>query len=228
MNKDEILKDVMPQVRVAARQVANNWPDVVEEDDVTQEIYLRLLEAGDGQVAALENQAKSGLVKLFTKIGQQAASKKRDSDLVSKGEFRYSVDQVRDLLNDGALVYLDDGQSWSMTEDRVTATYDPMSMGTLSEQVDLREGMRRVNSGYAEALFYRYYDMQIPVDASAKTRQTRAVRALTTEMNRSFRRRYDGYDGPGNRQNLTNAAANAITIGDRNGRNSTINDLTRW
>jgi hypothetical protein len=190
--------DLNAEVRSAARYTAQKWADVIETDDAEQEIWLRLLENDyTDRVSDMEKPARATVLR---KIGQQIASQYRDDYEVFSGQVTYSTDDVRLLLGAGLI-------------DREREALDT-HRETLSGWLDLHEGaqsLRDRNQSFAEIIWRRYVD-GAELDATGRKALTRAVDALTREMNRVNTRRYAGHaEGPGTRQVLTNATARVVT-----------------
>lgn len=178
-SKDEILVEIMPLVRKAAQSVAAQWPGVVEADDVEQEIYVNLLELKEGNLQRLADGFDAdGLVKTIKECqGYQIAARYRNDFELFSGNYRYSGEEVRSLLDSGALVFADEM--------------------TVTERVDLTNAMQRLGETspqYAEAIFRRYAeDIN---DRADKDTLSRAIQALTREMNRSFNKATAEHEGP--------------------------------
>ena len=180
-SKDEILVEIMPLVRKAAQSVAAQWPGIVEADDVEQEIYVNLLGLKEEHLRRLVDEFdRDGLVKVFKeRQGHQVAARYRNDFELFSGNYRYSGEEVRSLLESGALVF----------SDELTAT----------ERVDLMAAMERLQETspqYAEALFRRYAEGIPDRGKSDEHARLRAIRALTREMNRNFNRETAEHEGP--------------------------------
>ncbi len=198
------------EVRKAAKSVAHQWPGIVEQDDLEQGIFLRLLDS-PGSVDKLLNEFDDrNRLNAIIQIGHQIAAQERTDYEVFSGNFRYSVNEVKRLLEDRALhndtPELD--SNWSVAEDFVSkgGDFSDTVLNKSSSETDLRRGMKRLrerNSKYAEVIERRYLrDENIPESESgARAALTRALTALTTEMNRSFKQQGAArIDGPGSRK----------------------------
>lgn len=181
-SKDEILVEIMPLVRKAAQSVAAQWPGIVEADDVEQEIYVNLLELKEENLRRLVDEFdRDGLVKVFKeRQGHQVAARYRNDFELFSGNYRYSGEEVRSLLESGALVFADEM--------------------TVTERVDLTNAMQRLDETspqYADIIFQRYAeDKRFGTDSAEKKMLRRALQALTREMNRSFNKATAEHEGP--------------------------------
>lgn len=178
------------QVKKVARNVSYHWPGVVEPDDLEQLIWLFILERPSTQrhLGGLDEHSR---YRALSKIGHELASKERASYDVFSGNFRYSVDEVKYVLSKGVLI--EDLTGWD-------------------EAVhDLMEGLEVLvtrSPQYVDAITSRYADMEYP-KGDAKVTLSRALTAVTDEMNKSNKRRHA--DEPGMRKAVSNAAARAIS-----------------
>ncbi|QGH78057.1 RNA polymerase sigma factor [Mycobacterium phage LoneWolf] len=195
--QDEVTAALMglyPVIEKAARSVAHQWPGVVEEDDVVQMIAERLWEHQGSllKVAAMEDRAQYRAV---VGMGHQLASIERTDYDHYKGSYKYSVGDVKDLLNRNVL-----------TQD---------VEGFTDAVIDLMEGLGAMiakTPQYVDSITARYADGQVPPRGAAQKRLVDALTALTNSMNASGRRRHNERDdGPGTRTVLTNAQAQAIS-----------------
>jgi hypothetical protein len=218
--RDEIVRELETHVRYAARAVANEWPGVVEEDDVEQEIWLRLLDASPKYVEELHSLSKAAREKVLRDIGHQYALDERDDYNLFSGNYKYSGDDVRDYLRKGALHRpIDDAQSLQSAQFRGDDDENSSKSSSIGRETDLvvewldiRTAMQRLtrkNSEYAGALWRRYGpDPLIPEHNSAEKRRLhRAERALVREMNAAHREGIANHEGPGSRRAMSNSRA---------------------
>lgn len=182
------------EVSKAARTVAIQWPTVVEADDLEQDIYTHLLES-PASIDKLVNEFNDkDRLNAIIAIGHKIASKERLDYEVFSGNFRYSVDEVKKLLD--------------------KQTFKDAKFGNTSTSEDLRRGMEslRVSSPqYAEIIESRYIDGEFVKSPAEGMRLVRAVEALTTEMNRSFKNDKSTHQGAGSRKPVTATAAHYIS-----------------
>ncbi|QGH80615.1 RNA polymerase sigma factor [Mycobacterium phage Rahalelujah] len=197
------LMGLYPVIERAAKSVAFQWPGVVESDDAVQMIAERLWEhkASLMKVAAMENAAQYRAV---VGIGHQLASIERTDYDHYKGSFKYSVGDVKDLLNRNVLTQNVEGFTDAV--------------------IDLMDGLEAMVSKtpqYVESITSRYADGQVPPRGAAQKRLVDALTSLTNAMNTSNRRRHaERQDGPGSRSAITNATAQHISQVQYSGENT--------
>src|SRR5690606_33892147 len=78
----------------------------VEADDLTNDIVIRLLEGNKGYAVTLREMEIPQRTKTLNMIASQLASEARDTYEYFHGNFRYSVEEVRQLLRGGALFHV--------------------------------------------------------------------------------------------------------------------------
>jgi hypothetical protein len=191
---DDRTDEIYDDVQRAARTVARKWPDVIDEDDAEQEIWLRLY--GNDYIGTLADAETPSRRSVLNRIGGQVASQYRDDYEAFSGQVTYGTDEVRRMLTSGMLTRTD---------------FDPSSE-TLTEYIDLHEAaksLRDSDAAYAEIVWQTFVLKEPPGHTQ---RVTRAVDALTREMNRVNRRRWSAHhDGPGSRKVISNEASRAAT-----------------
>jgi hypothetical protein len=174
-----LIETVLPDIRKAAKRVAGRWPQVVTEEDMVQTLSLHFLEREGSLEALIKLTADKRLGRLIG-IGHDLASGQRDDLDVFSGQFTYSVDEVRRLLDRGALEGQLDGYN-AATADVETA------YGELQVK----------NEGHAKALYSMYVLRVVPENRSPEHQVLlRAVDSLTLHMNRVSRSaRYEFSNG---------------------------------
>ncbi|QFG08636.1 RNA polymerase sigma factor [Mycobacterium phage Vanisoa] len=189
------LLGLYPVIEKAARSVAFQWPGVVESDDAVQMIAMQLWERPTSllKVSEMEERAQ---YRAIVGIGHQLASQERTDYDHYKGAYKYSVGEVKDLLNRNVL-----------TQD---------VEGFTDAVIDLMDGLGAMivkTPQYVESVISRYADGVVPKNGSADSKRlSRGLEALTNAMNTSNKRRHsERDDGPGTRTVLTNAQAQAIS-----------------
>ncbi len=197
------------EVEKAAKTVAFKWPNVVSAEDMEQELYLHLLES-PGSVEKLLNEFNDkDRLNAVVAIGHKIAGKEREDYEVFSGNFRYSVDEVKRLLVERGLLDEDHelGSSWSSKELISGGEFADLVNTKVSADVDLKRGMaalRKSNSKYAEAIEGRYKEEEKKKSTQPERTEryvlSRALTALTKEMNRSFKEQQRDHDGPGSRK----------------------------
>ena len=195
-----------PDVSAAAKTVAWKWPGTIQEDDLRQEIWLRLLEAGASTTDKLMEMDQPLRLSSLSQIGHQIAAKERDDYDLFSGNFFYSVDHVRALLEEDALVRITD---------------DPGSL-MHSERLDLQTALDRLrdrNPRHAFLIGEAYFKgVKFSQEDPDRQALMRAVTNLTLEMNRSHRSAIVAqHDGPGSRKAMSNEQAQRTTRTDYKG-----------
>jgi hypothetical protein len=193
------------QVRKAAKTVAFQWPGVLDAEEAEQELWVQLMES-PGSVAKLRDEfTDKTRVSALISMGHQIANKTFTANEIAAGNFRYSVNQVKDILKQSA-------------EREQNPEAKPVMRSALK---DLEAGMNRLkgkNAGYAEAVIDRYRNGNVPARGAATVKLSRALTALTTNMNRAHKEQYMARpNGPGTRKAITNSAAQAISQIQYNG-----------
>ncbi|RJQ79941.1 hypothetical protein D5S17_09210 [Pseudonocardiaceae bacterium YIM PH 21723] len=182
---EDHINALQQEVTSAARTVANDWPGLIDADDAAQEIWHQILT--DRIADDLIEMGPRLRMKALTTIGHRKASQYRTDYEHFSGQYMYGTSEVRDLLEEGALL-------------------DEACMD--SAYIDLRFAFADLSLTHVRMLEHRYL-RELPVtDTKALTR---AIDALTERMNRHHRRRRAEHEGPGSRRVISNAHAQAIT-----------------
>jgi hypothetical protein len=187
-NRIEELADLIGK---AAKTVAYQWPTVVDEDDIQQDITLHLMERPGSLDKLLDEFSPKDRLNAIIAIGHQIASKERLDYEVFSGNFRYSVNEVKRMLEKGGL--------------RGNSTKS-------SAFQDLHQSLDGISQEYRECLWSKYVQNITPTSGYDKTQVSRALEALTTEMNRSFKNQPNA--GPGSRAKISAAKARQISKTD--------------
>lgn len=207
---------LQPDVRTAAKTTAREWADVIDADDAEQEIWFRILESSADYSEEIASLDKPARVRVLTEIGHQVALNYRDDFELFSGNHTYGTRQVRQMLGRDALAGVHEGSGvpiWELPQP-IIKQLERTDTETVTERIDLFIGMHRLEERNAR---YVYVIVQAFVkDEWDRTNNgmelTRAVDALTREMNRTNRRRKAEYtDGPGTRRVISNAEAQKIT-----------------
>ena len=206
------LEELMPVIRRAAKSVAFQWPGVIEADDVEQSIYLRLLES-PGSVSKILEMDERPQYRAIVGMGHQIASQERADYDYYKGSYRYSVVEVRKLLNDGALIEPAEGFREAM--------------------VDLflaLEVLHEDKPQYSDALYRRYQDGESTTDDKQYENALRnGLTALVDEMNAINKRRFSERDsGPGSRTAITSATASYVSSNQYDGDHEIVEEFNVW
>ncbi|AFU20677.1 hypothetical protein GOOSE_52 [Mycobacterium phage Goose] len=203
--------ELLPVIKRAARNVAYQWPGVIEADDVEQSICLHLLER-PSSIRKVEQMDQMAQYRAIIGVGHQIASQERTDYAYYKGAYRYSVNEVKELLKAGALKEHDEGvNAVDYSEEKVsTGKTEPTTLIPV-QVTDLRAALKLLadrNELQTTALIKRYRLDEFPETPAEKMVLKRAHEALTSEMNRV--RRTDHVtrdDGPGTRQPITREQA---------------------
>lgn len=191
------IEKLLPEIQQAAKKTAREWNGIISADDAEQEIVIRLLE--DTYAEKLLSFDQNARTETLEKIGRQIASDYRTDYDHFTGNFFYSTNDVREILERGAL-----------HEERVS---------TNTERLDLDEGMallKRRNERYAKMLCRRYLAGE---EVKERMVLSRAVDLLTDCMNNVHRNRELNYtEGPGTRRVMTNTASIAYLAKQETGR----------
>ncbi|OBJ40271.1 hypothetical protein A5630_25305 [Mycolicibacterium mucogenicum] len=177
------IDSLAPLIRRAAKAVAHQWPGVIEKDDAEQAIYLRLLET-KGSIQKIALMDKDAKYRAIIGIGHQLASEERTDYDYYKGAYRYSVKEVRRMLDDRILI-------------------DPPA-NFKAELLDIEAALGDLSERYHGALMDRYVSgLPAANDADQKALE-RAVDSLVDAMNRAQKRRHvTRDDGLGTRNQAT-------------------------
>lgn len=194
------MNDLHQLAKAAARRVSFQWPSVIDEDDLAQDICVRILESPSA-MERIEVEDEITRKAFMVKVAHQVASDQMVEFDRFSGNYLYDTVEVRSLLEE---------QAWLLQADKLS-----------SEVMDLKESMDNLaqrNSSYFASIVNRFqYDI-VPDDSAGRMRVTRAVASLTEEMNLvGARRRKDHIEGPGTRRAISNEAARRITRRDYSG-----------
>lgn len=182
----ELLK---PDVVTAAKTAARGWPGIIDEDDAEQEIWLRLLEAGQSTLDKVAGMDRPLRVSSLSDIGHQIGARYRDDYELFSGNFRYGTQEVRKMLEDDALAGVHDGSVgplWALPDTVIQQLTKTESM-TVTERIDMMLGMKKLvneSAPYADMLVRVFVEGETGLDGSGRKELTRAVDALTRNMNR--------------------------------------------
>jgi hypothetical protein len=190
-----LIEEVMPDIRRAAKKVADKWPSITTQEDMIQTLTVHFLEA-PGALKKLAELTPGKRMGRLIGIGHDKASGERDALDVFTGQFSYSVDEVRKLLERGGL----DGQvgGFNSAVADLEAAYGELQVK---------------NAGHGKALWDRYALGIKPAQGAPAMVLSRALESLTVHMNRvSKSARYEYLNGGRKRSVLTNPSA--ISVGE--------------
>ena len=215
-DKNEAVTELYPEIQRAAKKIANEWSDVVEADDLTNDIVIRLLEGNKGYAVTLREMDIPQRTKTLNMIASQLASEARDTYEYFHGNFRYSLEEVRQLLRGGALFHV--GQEiveshFSKREEAGGATdpnplgFKEPKVGDQTENLDVEVCFKSLSENHRRVLVAAYLTGSY---SGHHQRVTEAEEALMHAMNRNFRTAKTNHDGPGSRKAISNAQAAVI------------------
>lgn len=186
-------------VKAAARVTGREWADVIDAEDAEQEIWMLLLSRSEelpGNIASLDKAAR---MSVLVEIGHQIGVQYRDDYELFSGKYVYGTRQVRELLEKTDFVDIE--------------TFDNATDMSFTERTDLVSALARLkkrNARYVAVLGANFVQGE-PIHSHAQE-LTRAVDALTHEMNRTHKaRRAEHLTGPGTRKITSNAQASFRT-----------------
>lgn len=179
-------------IQFIARAVAFEWPKATTEEDLAQEMYIRLAEtpASVDKLKELDRRSRLGWLK---RIAEQIASIERiDYDYFS-GNYCYSTKEVRSALEKGIL------------------RQQPTKVNPIS--IDIHTAFEQLSDAKKEELVRRYVKFEPAGETSRERMRTqRAVDKLAELMNRSgYKTKHEYHDGPGSRKAISNSEAQHIT-----------------
>lgn len=188
------MNDVVAAVKKAAELVARDWVTTLEVEDLQQDVWTELFE--DPNLWE-EIQDSDNPIAIARHLAKRCASKTVSAYEFHSGQYQYGTKEVRSILGSGVL----------KTQD----------FKTLTERADVTVGMENLrsrHSAYADALVDRYFWGK---KDGADMTLSRAVDALTEEMNRAnTASRFSHKEGPGKRTVISNATAIEVTRSVRN------------
>lgn len=203
---DAIL-EMQREIERAARHLELEWPEVVDSwEDLASDIQVKLVEENQA-VNLLAYEPKPRKKALF-RIAQRIASQMRDDYEYFSGNYLYSTDEVRKVLEKGALagVFQHEVKDGSVLEPAVATTV---------EHQDVAASYAELEPHHRQILLRRY-GLGDVLDNAERMTVTRAVDALTATLNRNRRRDVAEYEGPGSRQAISNTRA-INTLGTQEG-----------
>lgn len=192
-NQNPALVELLPEIRSASRSVAGRWSNTVSGEDLVQEISVILLR--DRYAQRLLGMDLAARRYVLGKIaGRLAAQEATDYEHFS-GNFTYSTDEVRTLLAKDALA--SPGHEVLGGEFVDTNAGDPIAVSACEisvDGIDLRTAFGRLSERQQGLLTDRYVLGVTSPDASVRKELSRAVDALTQEMNQAGRKARQGYE----------------------------------
>lgn len=214
--RNYMLVQMQPVIVKVSKQVAANWPGVIEPEDLQQDMWVRLLETPKS-VQFLYSQEPKAQTHSLAWIAHQIAKGERLDMEYFTGNFRYSVNEVRRLLAGGMLRGLNPatGSSWA-AEDYISqdGSFEDALLNRFSTEIDLVRAMVELeakNHEQARLIVLKYLVKQEMNEAQRK-RLSDALAKLTALMNTSYKKQHaEKGEGPGTRKRVSNARAAVIS-----------------
>lgn len=177
-------------IEKASRSVEYQWPGIITADDAAQEIWVHILES-PGTKRDLMQMHPTSRYRTISKIGHRIASKERSDYDQFSGNFKYSVDEVKNLLEE----FMPEGPA-------VPAS----SVSRSAMKIDLERSLFELPKRYFDLIVRRYGEGVTALSNADKVALHAAVGDLTSLMNNSHKRQHaERLDGPGSRPKATHA-----------------------
>jgi hypothetical protein len=186
--QSEALADIFEDIKRVAESIASLWDVAVDPDDLTQDMAERLLRDKTATtVTSCDRDARRSYLQI---VAKQVASGHLASYEFHSGQYTYTSDDVRELLDEGALVRVTDNDP----EDESTtfSVEDTDLRIAFADEDNLSEFHRNILWNEFVDNAYEGHSQNV----------TRAVRSLTRGMNNNH-----SHDGPGSRKVVSNSAA---------------------
>jgi hypothetical protein len=188
------LQSVLPDIKAAGRTVAYKWPTITTAEDMTHDLVLHFIER-KGSLEKLSEMEPGERRASLIRVGHQLAAALRDDFEVFSGQYRYSVDDVKEGLRKGALKGKD--------------SFNVQS----GDVVQALVALNKKNPQQAQAVVSRYLHSRKPDNEQARSVLRRAEDNLTRLMNRGeISEEYDHRNGGRTRPHVNNAES--IGVGE--------------
>lgn len=220
------ITDWMFDIQKVAKKAASDWPGVIEQEDLVQEVFLHIIESPKTQ-SDLADMDSNARYRTLHKIAQRISSEARTELDQFTGSFKYSVDEVRGLLEsaaDNGVCTI--GSSWSTgdfirsgssdhSDPTAAAALIHLSVSEAQKRLgEALDGLQAGNPRQYDALIKRFGEGEVPVWEDGATRKLidRALVSLTTRMNHGHKRSHaDRPDGPGTRKAIPTSTAKYLS-----------------
>ena len=227
-----VIESWSKEIRKVARRAELEWPGIADAEDIEQEVYLHILERPGTQrdLAEMDDLSR---YRTLHKIAQRIASNERTKLDRFHGNFKFSVDEVRSLLEslrDREKAEL--GSSWSDQEYTASGGghSDPTANMAL-ENVRVSESQKQLaaamkslkhdNERQYDALIKRFVMGIYPERRTSSEYDliNRGLISVTNRMNNGHKRSHVGEpvpgkslgDGPGTRKAISNSTARYLS-----------------
>ena len=200
----EQLEDWSNEIAKVSKKAETEWPNVLPAEDIAQEVYLHILESPK-TLTDISDMDDVSRYRTLHKIAQRIVSKERNDYERFSGNFRFSVDEVKSLLEEAADPDAEIGSSWK-TGDYTSSgdgPSDPTAVAALDNikvshsRMLLSEALKdlsRSNELQYSALINRFVFQQVPASKDSASRMLidRALHSITTKMNHLHKRNHTG------------------------------------
>lgn len=178
-------------IQFIARAVAFEWPKATTEEDLAQEMYVRLAET-PASVDKLKELDRRSRLAWLKRIAEQIASIERTDYDYFSGNYCYSSKEVLRALENGAL------------------RQQPTKVNPIT--VDIHIAFSLLPEAKRKILEDRYVHDKPAGDSPSDWKKAQRARdALTELMNRvGYQTKHEYRDGPGSRKAISNSAAQRI------------------
>lgn len=215
----EAVLELNREIERAARHMEIEWPDVVDSwEDLAGDIQVKLVQENQAvNLLALESKPRKITL---TKIAQRIASSYRDDYEYFSGNFLYSTQEVRRILEKGVLSGLH--EEMEDKEGNVLSDYvgeeklQPHQVRTQLEHLDVINAVREMDTVQKSKLFRKFVLREKPVNDADRKSMDRSVDALTLKLNRQRRKAVADHNGPGARKAMSNIQAKGV-LGTQDG-----------
>lgn len=186
------IDDLYPEVEKASRSATRSWTGALDTDDITNDMWVKILDAPKTLPALLSYEADQR-GKVLRAIARQCAGAEMADRETFSANVTYSTDDVRRILENGG------------------AGEIPGSTAHV-EWIDARVGLGAISGWNAEILHSHYVVGDFDVSTSTTRSQLERARdALTVAMNTAHKAAKAAHDGPGSRRAVSNSAAQSLT-----------------
>lgn len=192
----QLFNDHKSYIEKKARSLAYSYVKV-EAEDVVQEVWLFLWEK---EAAFLERQCSEAYIKAcINNVALNYAQRVRDSTFLETNAFFYSVDEVKELVEQ----FINGGIT------RMPDTWDTWTKGdSLEVWADLSSAWDRLSDGQKGALAAKY-GRDEELDPAQRQALSRALKKFTSILNNSKNQEAREYEGTGTRKPVGRTAATA-------------------
>lgn len=188
---EQMAAELSEELHALSKQVSRNWPGVLDSEDIEQDVWIWILETWNGP-QLLHGADEETRGKLIYWMANKTAKRHRNEHDLFSGNYYYSTDDVRAILNrdpspeDDAMF-----EHWEqMAGEPVALPSTSPGAETLTEQMDLDEGLELLEKKKPQiaAIIWATFYHNSPIHKH-RIELTRAIDALTYAMNNVHRKR---------------------------------------